>query len=172
MRGLVAGQHQVDHQVHDVARREVLAGVLVERLVELPDQLLEDRPHRGVVDLVGVEVDVLEALQHLEEQPGLVELADGVVEVELLQHLAHVRAEAGDVVAQVGGEVRRVGEELVEVVARGVVEGEAGGLAELRVEVLELLAPQLGLLRASTFSLVGARTQSSRRRTVSGRMTS
>ena len=124
-RGLVAGQHQVDHQVDDVARREVLAGVLVQRLVELADQLLEDRPHRRVVDLVGVQVDVLEALEHLEEQARLVELADGVVEVELLQHLAHVRAEAGDVVAQVGGEVRRVGEELLEVVARRVVEGEA-----------------------------------------------
>ena len=169
---LVAGEHQIDHQVHDVARREVLAGVLVQRLVELPDQLLEDRAHRRVVDLVRVQVDVLEALQHLEEQPRLVELADGVVEVELLQHLAHVRAEAGDVVAQVGGEVRRVGEELLEVVAGGVVEGEAGDLAELRVEVLELLAPAARPACASTFSLVPASTQSRRRRTVSGRMTS
>ena len=142
---LVAREHQVHHQVHDVARREVLARVLVQRLVELPDQLLEDRAHRRVVDLVRVQVDVLEALHHLEEQPRLVELADRVVEVELLEHLAHVRAEAGDVVAQVGGEVGRVGEELVEVVAGGVVEREAGRLAELRVEVLELLALELRL---------------------------
>ena len=142
---LVAGQHEVHHQVDDVARREVLAGVLVQRLVELADQLLEDRPHRRVVDRVGMQVDVLEALEHLEEQPGLVELADGVVEVELLQHLAHVRAEAGDVVAQVGREVGRVGEELLEVVAGGVVEGEAGRLAELAVEVLEPPAAQLRL---------------------------
>jgi hypothetical protein len=42
--------------------------------------------------------------------------------------------------------VRRVGEQLLEVVARRVVEREARDLAELRVEVLELLAPQLGLL--------------------------
>ena len=169
--GLVAGEHQVDHQMDDVARREVLAGVLVQRLVELADQLLEDRAHRRVVDLVGMQVDVLEPLQHLEQQPGLVELADGVVEVELLQHLAHVGAEAGDVVAQVGGEVRRVGEQLLEVVARGVVEGEAGRLAELRVEVLAAL-PRSSAWRFSTFSLVGASTQSRRRRTVSGRMTS
>ena len=37
-------------------------------------------------------------LEHLEKKPRFVEFADGVVEVELLQHLAHVRTEAGDVV--------------------------------------------------------------------------
>src|SRR5690606_42022216 len=56
-----------------------------------------DRAHRRVVDPVRVQVDLLEALEYLEEQPGLVELADRVVEVELLQHFAHVGAETGDV---------------------------------------------------------------------------
>ena len=146
IRRFVAGQHQVHHEVHDVAGREVLAGVLVQRLVELAEQLLEDRAHGRVVDLVRVQVDILEALEHLEQEPRFVELADGVVEVEPLQHLAHVRAEAGDVVAQVRRQVRRVGEELLEVVAGRVVEGEAGDLPQLRVEVLELLTAQLGLL--------------------------
>jgi hypothetical protein len=45
-----------------------------------------------------MQIDVLELLKHLEEQSGFVEFADGVVEVELLDHLAHVGAEAGDVV--------------------------------------------------------------------------
>ena len=163
---------EVDHQVHHVAGREVLAGVLVQRLVELADQLLEDRAHRRVGDPVRVQVDVLEALEHQEEQPRLVQLGDRVVEVELLQHLAHVRAEAGDVVAQVGGQVRRVGEQPLEVVAGRVVEGEARSLAELRVEVLQLLAPQLGLLARAPSAWCGASTQSRRRRTVSGRITS
>ena len=48
--GLIAGQHQIDHQVNDVPGGEVLTGVLVQRLVELPDQLLEDRAHGGIVD--------------------------------------------------------------------------------------------------------------------------
>jgi len=42
--------------------------------------------------------------------------------------------------------VRGVRQQLLEVVAGGVVEGETRDLPELRVEVLELLAPQLGLL--------------------------
>jgi hypothetical protein len=56
---------------------------------------------------------------------------------------------------EIGGQVRRVGHQLVEVVARGVVEREAGDPAELRVEVLQLLAPQVGL--ASEHLLLGGR---------------
>ena len=115
----------------------MLSGVLVQRFVELADQLLEDRSHRRVVDHVRVQIHLLEALEHLEQEPGLVELADGVVEVELLQHLAHVGAEPSHVVAQVRREVWRVSEQLVEVVARCVVESEAGCFAKLAVEILE-----------------------------------
>ena len=80
-----------------------------------------------------MQVHVLEPLEHLEQEPRLVELADRVVEVELLQHLAHVGTEARDVVPQVRGEVRCVGEQFLEVVAGGVVEREAGCPPELRV---------------------------------------
>ena len=96
MRGSVARQHEIHHQVDDVAWREVLARVLVQCLVELADQLLEDRAHGGVVDRVGMEIHRLEALEHLEEQARLIELADRVVEAESLEHLAHVLAKAGD----------------------------------------------------------------------------
>jgi hypothetical protein len=92
-----------------------------------------------------MQLHLLEPLQHLEQQPCLVELTDGVVEVELLQHLPDIGAEAGDVVPEVGRQMGGVGEELLEVVARGVVEGEAGRPPELRVEVLESLALQFGL---------------------------
>ena len=135
----VAGQQQVDHEVDDIAGGEVLAGVLVQRLVELPDELLEDRAHREVVDLVRVEIHlrIAEPLHDQEQQSRLVELGDGVVEVELLQHLAHVGAEPRDVVAQVLRDVGGVGEQLLEVVARRVVKREPGGAPELRVEVVE-----------------------------------
>jgi hypothetical protein len=108
-----------------------------QRLVELPNQLLEDRPHRRVVDDVGMEVDLLEALNHLEQQPGFVEFAEGVVEVESLDDLAHIQAEASDVIPQVGLDVGVVGDDLLEIVSRGVVEGEARRSAELRVQVFE-----------------------------------
>ena len=135
----VAREQQVDHEVDDVARREVLAGVLVQRLVELADELFEDGAHRGVVDGVGVQVDpgVAEPLDDLEQQPRLVELRDGVVEVELLEHLAHVGAEPGDVVAQVLRDVGGVGEQLLEVVARRVVEREPRRALELPLRVVE-----------------------------------
>jgi len=93
-------------------------------------------PHRWVIDLIRMQVDVLEALKHLEQEPGFRQLADRVVEVKLLQHFAHVRAEARNVVAQVGCDVWRVGKKLFKIVTRRVVEGEAGGSAKLRIQVL------------------------------------
>jgi hypothetical protein len=51
-----------------------------------------------------------------------------------------------------------VGEELVEVVTGGVVEREAGGASELRVEILESLAPEFGLALENAPSFVPART--------------
>ena len=116
---------------------------LVQGFVEAADQLLEDRAHGRVVDQVRVKIDALEPFHHLEQQTRLVELADGVVEVEPLQHLAHVLAEAGDVVPEVGGELRRVRDQLVEVVARGVVELEARGDAALAVQCLQAALRQL-----------------------------
>ena len=50
-----------------------------------------------------------------------------------------------DVVAQVGREVGRVAEQLVEVVPGRVVESEPGCLAELGIEILQALAAQFGL---------------------------
>jgi hypothetical protein len=123
----------------------MLAGVFVQGLVKPADQLLEDDPHRRVVHAVRVQVNVPEPLQHLEEQPRLVELADRVVEIEALDHLAHVLAEPGDIVAQVSREMRRVGEQLFEIVARGVVEREARRPTELRLEILQAPALKLGL---------------------------
>ena len=145
---LVTGQQQVDHEMDHIAGGEVLAGVLFQRLVELPDELLEDGAHGEVVDRVRVEIHlrIAEPLHHLEQQPRLVELGDGVVEVELLQHLAHVGAEPGDVVAQVLRDVGGVGQQLGEVVAGGVVEGESGGGLKQPLGVLDLvLVPGLNL---------------------------
>ena len=126
----------------------MLAGVLVQRLVELPDELLEDGAHGEVVDRVRVQVHlgIAEPLHHLEQQARLVELGDGVVEVELLQHLAHVGAEPGDVVAQILRNVGGVGQQLGEVVAGGVVEGESGGGLKQPLGVLDpVLVPCLDL---------------------------
>ena len=101
-----------------------------------------------------MQIDVLEALHDLEQQTRLVEPADRVVEVEPLDNLAHIFTEAGDVVAQIGGDIGSVGDQLVEIVERGVVEGETGGDAELPVEVLqppvlELRLPRQHLLLGS-----------------------
>ena len=134
---MVVREDQGDHQADDLTRREVLARVLVHRLIELPEQLLEDVAHLQVRDLVRVEVDVLELLQHQEQQSGLVQLADRVAEVELLQHLPHVVGEPVDVGPQVRRQVGMVLQQPLERELRGVVEREPRRLAELGGKVLQ-----------------------------------
>jgi hypothetical protein len=133
----VLRQQEVNHQADHLAGGEVLAGVLVQGFVELADQLLEDVAHLQVAHAVRVEVDVLEPLQDQEEQPGLVQLGDGVLEVELLQHFPQVVAEPGDVEAQVRRQVGRVVQQLLEVEGGGIVDREAGGPPEDGVQVLQ-----------------------------------
>jgi hypothetical protein len=53
-RGFVAVDQQVDHQAHDLARREMLARRFVARLPELADELLEDVAHLEAADPIGV----------------------------------------------------------------------------------------------------------------------
>ena len=77
-----------------------------------------------------MEVDALETLDDLEQEPGIVELLDRVGEVEAVEHLAHVGREPTDVVVEVALEVGSVGQELLEVVAGGVVEGITRSLTE------------------------------------------
>ena len=48
-----------------------------------------------------MEVDIFELLHYRIEQAGLVELGNGIVEIEFFQHLAHIGAKAIDVGAQV-----------------------------------------------------------------------
>ena len=102
---LVFDEEQVHHQPNDFAGREVLSCGLVRRLSELPNQLLEDRPHDVVRHPVGVEVHVGEPRDHLEEQVRLIQLGDLLGELELLDDVARVGGEALDVRGQVRRDV-------------------------------------------------------------------
>src|SRR5690606_32803464 len=100
---------------------------------ELADQVLEHQAHLGVADGFRVQVDAGELLRHQVQQVGLVELNQPIGEGEVLEHLAGVGGELGDVVFQVGagaGGAHRAEGEL-----RDVVEGGAGGGRQDQVHV-------------------------------------
>jgi len=59
--------------MNDIPRRKVLPRILVESFVELAQKLLEYRSHRGIVDEVGMEIYVLEAFDHFEDEASLVQ---------------------------------------------------------------------------------------------------
>ena len=139
-------EDQVGHQLHHVARREVLAGLLVVLLVEAADQLLENRAHRVVVEVreadgavvredgAGREVDRGrdELLDDGAEDAGLVHRGELLAELELLEDLLDVGREAVEVGLEVGEEAlgRGAGDEVAQDEGRIVAERLAGGLAE------------------------------------------
>ncbi len=105
--GLDGQEDEVRHQPHGVARRPVLAGLLVVLLVELADQLLEDRAHRVVVDARRREVDlgVEELVDQRADGVGLGERRELVAELEVLEDVLDVGREAVEVVLEVGEEL-------------------------------------------------------------------
>ncbi len=57
---VIVDEENADHQPHDLARREVIAGGFVGQFVEPPDEVLEDQPHLLVGHAVRVKVDFAE----------------------------------------------------------------------------------------------------------------
>ncbi len=56
----VRHEKEIHHQTDDLTRGEVIAGLLVRRLVEAPDKLLEDIAHLDVRDDVRMQIDIAE----------------------------------------------------------------------------------------------------------------
>jgi hypothetical protein len=111
----------------------VLARLLVVLLVELADQLLEDRAHRVVVDAGRRQVDlgIEELVDQRAERVGARERRQLVAELEVLEDVLDVGREAVEVVLEVGQELllAAAGLEVAQGELRGVVEGLAGGSA-------------------------------------------
>ena len=97
-------EHQVRHQSDGVARRPVLARLLVVLLVELADQFLEDGAHRVVVDTGRRQVDVgvEELVDQRADGVGLGQRLQLIAELEILEDVLDVGREAVEVVLEVG----------------------------------------------------------------------
>ena len=136
---------QIHHEADDLTRGEVLTGVLVQRFIELPQQMLEDIPHLVVGHGGGAEVHLallIEALHEQVKQPGPLQIADGVVEVEGGEDFPDVRGEAHDILPEVQRQMGVIVEEAFVVELGGVVEGVARRAAQLPVAVLQPLLLQ------------------------------
>jgi hypothetical protein len=132
---VVLDEEQVHHQPDDFAWGEVLAGGLVGKLGEFPDQLLEDGAHGGVVDGFGVQVDGGEFLGHQVEQAGLGQAVNLGVKLEALEDVARGRRERLQVRAQVFADVVLVAHQLFQVERRRVVEELPGFSQQERLGV-------------------------------------
>ena len=134
--GLDGQEDEVRHQSNGVARCPVFARLLVVFLVELADQLLEDRAHRVVVDAGRREVDV--GIEELVDQRadgvGLGEGCELVAELEVVEDVLDVGREAVEVVLEIGEQLllAAAGLEVAQRESGGVVERLAGGLGRGR----------------------------------------
>jgi hypothetical protein len=138
---LVAGEQQVDHQPHDLARREVLARRLVAGLGEAPDELLEEVAHLEVGDATRAEVDLADARHHLVQQARALQARDLAVELELVDDRVGQRREGPQVDVQVDGQLRRVSQQLREAQRRRVVERLMRDAEQRALGVLHAFAP-------------------------------
>jgi hypothetical protein len=102
---LLRGEQQVDHQLDDLAGREVLPGLFVRLLRADPDEFLEDIPHLDVAHAVRGQVDRGELLDDLVEEVLLRHARDLLIEREPLHDLADIAREAVDVGVEVGREL-------------------------------------------------------------------
>ena len=125
--------------------------MLTSRLIgdfrELANEFLEHRPHLGVVDLVGVEVDLGELLGHHVEQAVLGQPVHVGVEVEPLEDVTDGRRECLDVGKQVRADVVLIAHQPLHVELRGIVEARPGFAQEERLGVQALLGPRRELLK-------------------------
>ena len=131
-------EDQLRHQPDRVARRPVLARLLVVLLVEAAHQLLEDRAHAvvveagmldravGVAHRIGAQVDVGrgELLDQRAQGVGAGQARDLVAELEVVEDVLHVGREPVQVRLEVGGELLAVG------AGAQVAEGESGDVVE------------------------------------------
>jgi hypothetical protein len=149
------------HQLDGIARRPVLAGLLIVLLVEATDQLLEDRAHRVVVEArvlhravavlhrVRAQVDgrAEELFNQGAERVGLGEARDLVAELEVVEDLLHVGREAIQIRLEIGFELllAGAGAQIAQGKLRGVVERLPGGLTERLVLVRDVRPVERGL---------------------------
>ncbi len=117
---VVFHEYQRGGQADDVAGREVFASGLVAGLRKSPDEFLEDQSHVVVADRCGAEIGQGDLLDDLVQQVGVLELANELGELKVLEDLAGVGGEAVDVREQVRLDVRTA--HLGQVHRGGVVE--------------------------------------------------
>ncbi len=123
-------EQEVDHEADDLARGEVVSGFLVRRFVEFADKFFEAAPHFEVGNGVGVQVDLGELLDELEEAIRFIELLDLLIEPEVVEELAGFLGKGFRVMEKVLCETFGVVQEAAEVVLAGVIEGLSRGSAE------------------------------------------
>ena len=97
----IGNLQQLDHEPDDLARGEVLSGLLAALFREAPQQFLVDVAHLQAGELVRAKLQFLVLIQDRGEPVVLHHLSDGGAVIEVLDDVVNVLGEAVDVGAEV-----------------------------------------------------------------------
>ena len=124
------------------------SGLFVVAFGEAGDKVFEDVAHVIRRHLLGRHVGLggIEIGDHLVENATFFHRRDLILKLHLLQHVAHVLRKAVQVVAEVGGDVLRIGEKRLESELGNVVEIVARRRLEKRLLHLKMLLRGIFLL--------------------------
>jgi len=110
----------------NLARCKVFSGGLVGEVREFADQILEDVTHLNIGNRLGMKVNFSEPFHNEEKQIGLIKTLDVILEIEMLEDIPGILREARDKIAEIGGNVTRVCDELLEIKFAFVIKGKFG----------------------------------------------
>ncbi len=102
------GEQQIDHQLDDLARCEVLSGFLVRLFRADPDEFLKNVSHLDIVDALRGKIDFRECLHNFVEQVLLRHPGNLLVKGKPIHDIANVLGESADVAVEIGRELVRI----------------------------------------------------------------
>ena len=128
---LLRGEQEIDHELDDLARSEVLPGLFIRLLSPDADQFLKHVAHLHIVHGSRGEVDGGKLLHHKVQQILPFHEGDLLAKLELFHDGPDIGREAIDVAVEVRRELIGIIQQAVEPLAGGLaVEGELGEVVE------------------------------------------
>ena len=125
---VVMRQQQIDHQLDDFARREMIARFFIGLFVETPHEIFKQIAHGDVGDGVRMQVYICHLLNNFKQAVCIFELLNLLFELELFNDLARTARKPGDKVHKVCGQLFRVTQQ--------IAEGKFAGVVKVQLELV------------------------------------
>ena len=132
----IARKHQGNEEPHHIAGCIVFPARFVRHFRELTQQLFEHRTHGMVVNPVRMQIYFGELINQRIQFLVLEQFFNRFIQLKILDDLMHILREPVEVVREVHFQSVRVRLQPLQVVSRGIVEGQTGFLFDDRIDIV------------------------------------